>query len=475
MPRRGDLYARWSQEMRRGGLLRAGERVGVAVSGGADSVLLLAFMKQLSRAMGLVISAVHFNHHLRGAESDADESFVRDLASRFEVEFIRGEADVARAAREKKRNLEATARELRYRFFFNLTHRGRLDKLATAHTANDQAETVLLRLLRGTGTRGLAGIYPALDGKIIRPFLGLTRAEVEAELRKRQLTFRTDSSNRDPRLRRNKIRMELLPQLERDFNPDVVSLLSDLAERARDDEEYLEQQARERAAPWRTREGEEERFPVRPLAQFPPALARRVVRQMVEATRGSLLGITHRHLEAILRLARSAQSGRRVVLPGNVEARRDFDWLVIAPLSGAKAGAEYAFAVTPPADISLPSHGIRVHLKIVGAEGAGRAYNHNERVLLDAGKLAGELVLRSWRPGDRYHPLGSRKSLKLKELFRERRIAAGTRAGWPVLECGKEIVWVRGFPAAASVAPAEETRTILVIGEELEEGPGKPR
>jgi tRNA(Ile)-lysidine synthase len=438
-------------------------------------VLLLAFMKELGRAMGLVVSAVHFNHHLRGAESDEDEGFVRELAARFEVEFIRGEADVGRVAREKRRNLEATARELRYRFFFNLIHCGRLDKIATAHTANDQAETVLLRLLRGTGTRGLGGIYPALDGKIIRPFLGLTRAEIEAELLKRQLPFRTDSSNRNPRLRRNKLRMELLPQLARDFNPDVISLLSNLAERARDDEEFLEQQARERAAPWRTREGEEERFPARPLAGFSRALGRRIIRLMVLSVRGNLSGITHRHIEAVSRLATEAQSGRRILLPGNLEARRDFDWLVIGPVAGARVCPGYAFAVTPPADASLPSHGIRLHFKIVGAESAGRAYNKSGGVLLDAGKLAGELVLRSWRPGDRFQPSGSRKSLKLKELFRERRIAAGARAGWPVLECGKEIVWVRGFPAAASVAPAAETQTILVIGEELEEGPGKPR
>jgi tRNA(Ile)-lysidine synthase len=430
-------------------------------------------MEQLSRTTGLVISAVHFNHHLRGAESTEDEGFVRDLAARLEVDFIRGEADVGRVARERRRNLEATARELRYRFFFNLISRGRLDKLVTAHTANDQAETVLLRLLRGTGTRGLGGIYPALEGKIIRPFLGLTRADVEAELARRGLAFRLDSSNRDLRLRRNKIRMELLPQLQRDFSPDVVFLLSNLAERARADEEYLEQQARERAAPWRNREGEDERFPVRPLAEFPRALGRRIIRQMIHATRGSLLGITHRHIDAVLRLATEAQSGRRLILPGNVEARRDFDWLVIRPRPGGENCTEYAFIVKPPADVAMPLHGVKLRFKIVGAEAKGRAYN--EGTYLDAAKVAGELVLRSWCPGDRFHPSGGRKSLKLKELFRERRIAAGARPGWPVLECGRQIVWVRGFPAAASVAPAEDTQAFLVISEELQDGSGKQR
>jgi len=467
MPPRGDLYARWSLEMRRAGLVRAGERVGVAVSGGADSVLLLAFMKQWSRAMGLVISAVHFNHHLRGVESEEDERFVRDLATRLEVEFIQGEADVARVARERRRNLEATARELRYRFFFSLINRGRLDKIATAHTANDQAETILLRLFRGTGTRGLGGIHPTLEGKIIRPFLHLTRAEIEGELARRHLPFRLDSSNRDTRLRRNKLRMELLPQLQRDFNPEVVSLLSELAERARDDEEFLEQQARERAGAWRVREGEEERIPVRPLAEFPKALARRIIRQMILSVRGSLLGVNHRHIEAVSRLATEAQSGRRLLLPGNVEARREFDWLVIGPRSSVPA--DCAYKVSPPAEVPWPPLALNLRFKIVGAEAVGRAYNESEGVCLDAGKLQGEWVLRNWRPGDRFQPAGSRKSLKLKELLQKRRIAAAVRRAWPVLECGNEIVWVRGFPAAGSVAPAENSKALLVISEQLRE------
>lgn len=471
MPRLHDLYARWSQEMRRGSLLRAGERVGVAVSGGADSVLLFLFMTQLARAMGLVITAVHFNHHLRGADADQDEEFVRALAARHEVEFLRGEADVARQARERRRNVEATARELRYRFFLSLISRGRLDKVATAHTANDQAETILLRLLRGTGTRGLGGIHPALEGKIVRPFLTLTRAEIEAELAKRQLTFRTDASNRDARLRRNKVRMELLPWLAKEFNPEVVTLLADLAERSRGDEDFLEQQARERTSAWRVRENGEEKFPVRPLEEFPRAVARRVIRQMIQAARGSLLGITHRHIEAVYRLATQGQSGRRLLLPGNLEARREFGWLVIGPQAKSGADEAYSVVIVPPSEISLRPLGVNLRFKIVAVETDGRAYNHGQGGCLDAGKLADSVILRNWRAGDRFQPSGGRKSLKLKELFRQHRVPAGLRRGWPILESGSEIVWVRGFPVARSVELTSETRLLLVISEEPQESP----
>jgi tRNA(Ile)-lysidine synthase len=466
MPQEMTLYTRWARQIRRSGLLRAGERVGVAVSGGADSVLLLAFMIRLASAMGLVVSAVHFNHHLRGKESDEDESFVSRLAARLGAEFIRGEADVARRAKEQKRNLEATAREMRYRFFFSLIRGETVDKIATAHTASDQAETVLLRLLRGAGSQGLAGIYPVLDGKVIRPLLSVTRAEVEQELATLGLDYRHDSSNLDLRFRRNRIRHELIPQLERHFNPDIVSTLSSLANRSRDDEDYLTQQARDRAVPWRVREAGEEKFPARALAELPRALAHRVIRQMVLAVKGRLVGLTHRHIEAVYRLATESESGRRTILPGNLEARREFDWLIVGPQPALAAGQEYSFIFHPPASIELPYLGAAFRFKIVEGEAVQRAYNEKDSMCLDAGSVAGELELRNWRPGDRFEPLGVRKPLKLKELFRRRKTGVASRRRWPVLVSRGVIVWVRGMPMARSAAPGRDTKVVLVVREE---------
>ena len=192
MARESQVYAKWSLEMTRSGLFRPGERVGVAVSGGGDSVLLLDFMTRFALKGGFKLAVVHFNHHLRGAESDADESFVRGLAGARGIEFFGGGADVARAARETRGNVEATARRLRYKFFFGLVNQGSLHKVATAHTASDQAETVLLRLLRGAGTRGLGGIYPVLEGSVVRPFLNLMR-EAEDALHAHAAAVRDDS------------------------------------------------------------------------------------------------------------------------------------------------------------------------------------------------------------------------------------------------------------------------------------------
>ncbi|MGO9274204.1 MAG: tRNA lysidine(34) synthetase TilS [Terriglobia bacterium] len=454
--------------MRRSGFFHPGERVGVAVSGGPDSVLLFDFMKQLVREMGLLLAVVHFNHKLRGAESEADEDFVRELAGGAPTEFIRAEADVGRVAREKHRNLEATARELRYGFFFSLVDQRRLDKVATAHTANDQAETVLLKLLRGAGTRGLGGIYPVLEGpmmkgKVVRPFLSLTRAEVEGEIARRGLAFRIDSTNRDVSLARNKVRLELLPALARDFNPAVVKLLKEFADQARDDEACLEQQASECARTWRVREGAQEKIPLRALLGFPAAIERRVLRQMVGAVRGSLRGVTRERVEALRRFARESQSGRRLVLPGGVTIRKNFDWLVVArevtPASGG-----FAYPVTVPGTVEVPEMGMTFCFKIVSTGEHGGAYNKSGAVSLDGKKLSGKLVLRNWRAGDRFRPFGSRRVCKLKELFRQRKIEAGARSHWPVLECDGEIVWVRGFSPDAGAAPPT-TGAVLTIEE----------
>jgi tRNA(Ile)-lysidine synthase len=457
------VYSRWVKEIKRHGFFHPGQRVGVAVSGGPDSVLLFHFMRDLALEWGITLAVVHFNHHLRGAESDADEGFVRNLADSSGIAFLCGEADVAGVAREKKRNLEATARELRYRFFFSLVDQGRLEKVVTAHTANDQAETVLLRLLRGTGTRGLSGIYPVLEGKVVRPFLDLTRSEIMREIGARKLEYRVDSTNLDSRLRRNKIRRELLPLLEKEFNPAIIPLLKNHADRARDEDAFLEQQARERSRPWRMREGAEEKIPVRALRGFAPAIQRRVLRQMLQSLRQGLRGVAYAHIEELLRFATSAQSGRSLPLPGGAVARKEFDWLILG--SQPISGDAYAYPIEVPGETAVPALGVTFRFKIVEPQGVPKEYNQVMSSAMDLQKLPHRLLLRNWRAGDQFLPLGSRKLRKLKELFRQRKIPRSQRKLWPVLECGEQIVWVRGFPPAALVAASPESRAILLIEE----------
>ena len=460
--------ARWRTAMRQAGFFQAGDRVGVAVSGGADSVLLLDYMEALGRELGFRLAVVHFNHCLRGAESEADEHFVRERARELGLEFLGARADVARAARERKKNLEATARELRYRFFFSLVRQGKLNKVATAHTANDQAETVLLRLLRGAGTRGLGGIHPTLEGGVVRPFLSLTRAEVESEVTRRGLAFRNDSSNRDTRFKRNRLRSEVMPLLEKEFNPQIVPNLSGFADRARDDEAFLEAQARERSRPWIVREARALKIPVQRLNEFPPAIARRVLRQMfaemgpvtrASSTQQTASGETalrdrgHRtptyaDIESVRRLAQNGQSGKRLLIASTLEARKDFEWLVICRAVEAAAqsgpGCGFAYEIRPPAEVSVPELDLRLRFRIADKMGA-KLTQESYTVWLESGELEGPLILRNFRPGDCVYRSDHASPSKLKEMFQRRRVPREQRAYWPVLECQGKIIWSRGF------------------------------
>lgn len=473
-----ETYRRWRLAMRRGRLLGPGERVGIAVSGGPDSMLLLNFAAAYAREAGVALAVVHFNHHLRGAESDADEIFVRERALELGLDFHGSGADVAAIARAKKRNLEAAARDLRYGFFFSLVRQGKLDKVATAHTANDQAETVLLRLIRGAGTRGLGGIHPVLEGSVVRPFLTLTRAEVEAELTLRGIVSRDDFSNREARFARNRLRERVLPLLQGEFNPRVVESLAAFAENARDDEAFLQEQARERSHPWLRREGGTLRIPAGRLSEFPPAIARRILRQMVaEVVQGGAqahgpVAISHAEMEDLRRLAAEGQSGKRLVLGAGAEVRKEFEWLVISgrQLEGrppSRSASGFRYRIRPPAAVVIPRLRLRLRFSFadkVGANVAEAEYNGTEGVWLDSLSPAAPLILRSWRAGDCYHAFANTNPVKLKELFQRRRIPAAERAWWPVLECAGTIVWIRGF---TPVRPAfTESKKQLVISEE---------
>src|SRR6266699_3594784 len=239
------LAQRVMRYIRRHKLLNPGDRVGVAVSGGADSVALLRLLLELRTELGVVLSVVHFNHKLRGLEADADEQFVADLASRNKLEFRCESGDVTACAAAKRLIVETAAREMRYGFFNQLLAEGRVNRVVTAHTLDDQAETVLLRVVRGAGTRGLAGIYPQSSvagrqvcGSIIRPLLRVRRKELEAYLFAEGQRWREDSSNRDLRHARNRVRHGILPRLERNLNPAVRENLAETAEIARAEEEY---------------------------------------------------------------------------------------------------------------------------------------------------------------------------------------------------------------------------------------------
>ncbi len=483
------VQQRVRQTIERHRMAVAGDRLGVAVSGGADSVALLLLLCDVAAEAGLVLSVAHFNHHLRGAESDSDERFVRELAQEKGLEFRAERANVAAEAREQGWNLEDAGRRLRRRFFERLVEEKAVDRVAVAHTADDQAETVLAHLLRGTGISGLAGIHP-VAGCVVRPLLDVRRAELRAFLTERGQEWREDASNEDTTRLRARIRHRLIPQLEREYQPALVERLAQLAGLAKEEEEFWEAVVEDEMR--RVAMREDDAFSiaaaalagtVRPasfaragtdagLKAGATSLARRLVRRVAKEIGGEGCRPTAEQVGRVLELAQRGHGGQRIELPGGVVVERSLDarlrfW---KPGQETKAGAaSYHYDVQWPlgrnAAVEVREVGSRFRLKLIDWP-ATAGDTSIAQVLLDASLLAPPLVLRSWQVGDAYRPAGRRRVYKLKELLYRARIDARQRASWPVLASAGRVVWARGFPPAAECAPTGRTRAGLVIAEE---------
>jgi len=453
-------------------LLRAGDRVGVAVSGGADSVALLRLLVELRDELGIVLSVVHFNHKLRGKASDQDELFVSKLAEKFGLTLHVGQGDVARKAAREKANLEDAARRARYDFFRRLTEGGLVDRVATAHTADDQAETVLAHILRGTGLAGLGGIHPTTQDGIVRPLLGVRRKALGKYLGAKKQAWREDATNRDTSRQRARMRRKLLPLLEKEFNPKAVEHLAELAQLARRDEAFLSYTAKLRSDVLSKFTDGSYRVPIRDLANSSSeALASRIIRMLVDKVRENTGELAALHVDAVRQLVRSGENGKVLQLPGGVDVRRDDDALVFLSRdkkhSNKKSSKEFSHKVELGGEtsIALQEMGCVIRLRSIDWPILGRDTSKSSGFALDEAKLNGPLVLRSMQPGDRIRPKGRQHAHKLSRLLNEKRISRWEREGWPVLESAKNIVWARGF-VAAEFAATERTRRAILVSEE---------
>lgn len=451
-----ELAKRLLQTIRKQGLIEAGDRVAVAVSGGADSVALLLLLLEMRAEVGVVLSVAHVNHQLRGRESDDDETFVAELASKYGLELHTRKVPLA----QLESGIEAAARKLRYDFFRQLAEEGRISKIATAHTLDDQAETVLLRMLRGTGIRGLAGIHPRIEfegrGEVVRPLLAFRRAELEAYLRECNQAWREDSSNRDPAFLRNRVRHRVLPLLKEEFGAGAVENLANLAEIARAEEEH-----------WAFGHPEIDKYDASSpenlrgfwIVTAPLASQRRLIRNWLEANVGDL-AVSFRMIEELRDLA-FGDVGRKVELPGGYLVRGTQRGLCFERVRDQAAPSNYEYRLPIPGAIEMPELGIRLEAVLVDPNTVPQAEHES---LLDPARLPPELIIRNWRPGDRYWPAHTKDEKKVKRLLADRHLTGPPKKLWPVAAAPSHgLVWMRGFPAPAAFHPQDLERPALWI------------
>ncbi len=454
-------------------LLNKGDTVIVAVSGGPDSLCLLHILKELTPEFKLNLIVAHLNHCLR-PEASQEADGVRKLSSAWSLPFESRAVDIRSYKKELGISEEEAGRKARYSFLFEVAQKYGASKIALGHHLDDQAETVLLNLIRGTGIDGLAGMLPRRHrGNVflIRPLLGLRRSDIESYNLEHQLEPFTDSSNLETNYTRNRLRLELIPQLQEQYNPRIREALIRLASLAADDRLFLKNLAKKKYINLARFVDQKTILDKHALLDLPPALTGRVLRVALQKY-VPVAEIGNIHIRQLLDLAEDGRTGRKLTLPGRLDAYTSYNHLVIKRLI---ASDQEEFA---PAKLQIPGKVTLPGGRVISAriEDAGNlswppaAY----RAYLDLDKVSSDyLIIRPRRSGDRFHPQGAPGSKKLKSFLIDQKVPFYKRLNLPLVTKGEEIVWVAGMRIADPYKISGETEQAVVLEYKVLKSPVK--
>jgi tRNA(Ile)-lysidine synthase len=424
----------------------------VALSGGPDSVAMLHTLRSLRERFGYRIAAAHLNHAIRGAEADRDEAFVRELCARCEVNLI---VERARGLSADMPNLEERAREVRQAFLSAAADRIGADYIAIAHQADDQAETVLMRMLRGAGAAGLAAMAERGPGRIIRPMLDVTRDDVNAYLKSIGENFVNDSSNQSAALLRSHVRAELMPMLERNYAPGLRGRLVQLASEMRALDDFVGEAARRELATLASEDG----LDISRFAQLHPALQAELIRQYIRQMTGNLRRIERVHIEAIRHLCLEGPPNGSLDVPG-LRITREYAQLRIGPPS-PQPSTPFMIKLNE-GTVKIPQAGFVFETKMF-AHGMVATPSSKMEALFDGAEASGELIVRTFRHGDRVAPLGMTGHRKIKHLFIDNKLPISRRASFPIVELKGAIAWVPGIVRGRVGLVTEGTEQVLHV------------
>lgn len=446
-------------------MVEPGCKVLVAVSGGPDSVVLLHMLYLLKDELGISLHVAHLDHMFRGKESAEDALFVAETAKRYGVPATIDACDVPAYRDRYRQSGQEAAREVRYRFLRETADRVGASRIALAHQADDQAETILINFLRGTGIKGLKGILPVREGFYIRPLLNIRRSDIEHYCSKMNLSFRQDVSNLKPVYARNRVRLSLMPLLEKEYNPGLVPVLLRLGEICREEDGYLEEQA-EKAF----QDILQEKAPGRVVLcldgfrSMPPAIMRRVVRRAWQALTGRMKNLAFQHVETVLDLIWEGTTGAQIALPGNAMAFRSYDTLelILEQCNRKRAVPSYMYPVQVPGATCIPELGRTIYATLSPRKPAHDPKSlPPQEALLDYDKLPPQIFVRRRREGDCFHPFGQGSELKLKDFLIKQKVPRQERDWLPLVSTPDKIIWVGGVRTGEKWKVDENTTRVL--------------
>ena len=469
-------------------MIEPGETVIVAVSGGADSLALLYALHALCSQLNCRLHVAHLNHCLR-PDADADAAFVQQHAAQLELPCTLQRVEVPLLMKQWKLSVEAAARKARYQFFEDVSTRIGATKVALGHHQDDTAETVLMNLIRGSGSSGLKGIAPVREGKFIRPLAGVTREQIEGFLTANGLVPRYDLTNADVYHLRNRVRHELIPRLECDYNPNIKVGLRRTADVLAAESEYLDTVAQEAFEMCRIRESDKDKVNAVPgsmvldrvrFRKFHIALKRRILRKGFFAMLGNTEDLSFTHCEAMLSLIDGETSNGVCALPKGLRFRRDYQYLIFERAVGvnspyAAGMARFAYPLVVPGTTSVPALQTEIIAMLGGTlssdalrlpDGKFEAifdYEKLQETLVDSVSKTHLLTVRNRRHGDRFQPYGMRGTKKIKDFFIDAKVPRYERDRTPMLVCGDEILWVVGYTTGDRFKIQPGTRQYLYL------------
>jgi tRNA(Ile)-lysidine synthase len=442
------------------GMISKGDRVVVAVSGGQDSACLLDILSQLKESLGIELIVAHFDHGLRPYEDDDETRFVDSLAKSHGLSFETKKASPDLASGDP--SVEERARDARYRFLEQAADKFSAQKIALGHNLNDQAETVLMRLLRGSGPSGLSGIPPLRDEKIIRPLIEISRADIEYYIEENRLEYITDSSNFETRFLRNSIRLELLPQLE-EYQPRIVEILAQTADIIREDNARLEAEAEDWFNKMALTGDGRIQLPIFPLMKLTNVLKRRVIRLGLKKAGGSLRRITLKHITAINQLAMGKRPQGRVNLPNHLMVERKYDQLIFGSMRKDEKSKGFSYALKTYGTYALSHLGCSVTLEELTKRPQEDMGASPWIGFFDAKGITFPLMIRNFLPGDRFIPFGMEGHKKVKDFFIDLKIPSSARHRIPILTYKNKPIWICGLRIDDRFKVRSDTEKVLKI------------